>query len=312
MYLKHESRVRTITLFFVVVFFGLMIVTPLWAFQDGGRRTLGFFDFWKLPRVWVSVLFSLAGLFLLVKSWLTRHVRFFAICIIFFVFGVLFLLPLGQFARGMSIHPSPMCVIEKPFLFLKAGRAIPIIFISIFTSVAVLTVVGNKLFCGWACPLGAVQEMMHRIPLPDRLKIKIPFRITNALRIALFILFLGFTFLAGISIYKYLNPFEFFHWGFGLIAIVVFCLTLLAALFVFRPFCYIVCPIGLFTWLIEHISFMKVRIDRDKCTDCRLCIKDSPCPTIPSILEGKKSRPDCHPCGRCIEACPENALRFWV
>jgi len=39
-------------------------------------------------------------------------------------------------------------------------------------------------------------------------------------------------------------------------------------------------------------------------------VKKSPCPTVPSILEGKKSRPDCHACGACIEACPENALKF--
>jgi ferredoxin-type protein NapH len=66
----------------------------------------------------------------------------------------------------------------------------------------------------------------------------------------------------------------------------------------------------LLTWLAEHISILRVRLDKEACTNCMICVKKSPCPTVPSILEGKKSRPDCHACGACIEACPENALKF--
>lgn len=307
---KFNANHQFFRMIFTVFVILLLITSALCAYQGGGRRSLGFFDVWMRPRVWISAIFCLFGLGLLMKSWVTQKVRLLSLVVISFSFGILFVLPLGSFAQGMSIHPSPLCVIEKPFLFLNAGRGVPVLFLAIAASAALFTLIGNKLFCGWACPLGALQEIAHWIPLSKKWKIKLPFRITNSIRIGLFLLFIVLTFTVGKSIYPYINPFEFFHWGFGLLTIIIFAVTLIIALFIFRPFCYLVCPLGLYTWVIEHISLIRVKMDKNKCTNCNICIEKSPCPAVSSILEGKKSRPDCHACGRCIEVCPENALRF--
>ena len=108
----------------------------------------------------------------------------------------------------------------------------------------------------------------------------------------------------------YFNPFEFLHWGFEAMAIAAFVATLIAAVFIFRPFCYLICPLGLITWVLEHASLVKVKLDNDLCTRCDICVHLSHCPAVPSILGGKRSRPDCHACGRCLEVCPEGALAF--
>jgi len=288
----------------------LLITTTLWAEDQGARRSTGFFDILLLPRVRVGAIFCLIGLGFLMKSRVHRNVRLLSLTVIFFVFGILSVLPLGKFARGMGLHPSPVCSITRPFQFLNAGRAVPVVFLAILTSIAILTLVGNKLFCGWVCPIGAIQEIFHRIPLSKKLKIKLPFRITNLCRTVIFVAFVAIVFSAGINIYDYFNPFEFLHWGFEPTAIAVLLVTLVAGLFIFRPFCYLMCPIGLFTWVLEHLSLIKVRVSKHKCTTCNLCINLSPCPAVPSILEEKKSRPDCYACGRCLEVCPENALEF--
>ncbi len=293
----------------VVLILILCCVTFLMAAQQGGaaQRAPGFFDFWLRPRVWMSLLFSLIGLGLLIRGWVTRNLRFAFLFLIAFTFGFLWILPLGSFARGLGIHPSPMCIVEKPFLFVQNGRAIPVMFLSLFASIAILTLIGAKLFCGWVCPVGALQEIMHRIPAP---KIKLPFRMTNTVRITVFILFLVVLFAAGFSFYPYLNPFEFFHFGFGAVAILILAVVLAAAVFIFRPFCYTLCPLGLLTWIIEQVSLTRVRFDKEKCNDCQVCVNKSPCPTVSAILAGKRIRPDCHPCGRCIELCKEGALKF--
>ena len=288
----------------------LWIVGVLYGGQGQPRKTPGFFQIWTLPRIWVSAVFCLIGLFLLSRYLVTQNLRLFALFIIAFVFGVLYVLPLGSFAKGMSMHPSPFCIIEKPFLFMQSGRAVPIIFLSILTSVLILSIIANKSFCGWVCPIGAMQEIVHRIPFTK--KIKLPFRITNGIRMVLFVLFVILVFTVGFSLYAYTNPFEFLHFGWEPLAIGLFAVVIVAALFIFRPFCYLVCPLGLFTWFAEHVSIFRVKLDKGKCTDCKKCIKESPCPTIPAILEGKGSRPDCHSCGRCIEVCPEKALAFRV
>jgi polyferredoxin len=288
------------------------LVTLLFGAEEGGetRRQMTFFSVWTLPRVWVGAILAFFGLVLLMTRKATTRVRFAALLLVFFAFSVLPFLPLGKFAEGMGLHPSPMCSIEKPLMFVQLGRSVPIVFFSILGLILLMTLIANKLFCGWNCPIGALQELLHKVPLPRGWKGKLPFRITNTIRIVLFLLFAGLLFGLGFSLYAWINPFEFLHWQMEWAVIPAFVITFIGALFFYRPFCYLVCPIGLVTWLVEHTSILRVRLDKNACTNCMICVKQSPCPTVPAILEQKRSRPDCHACGACIEACPEKALRF--
>jgi NapH/MauN family ferredoxin-type protein len=290
--------------------FLLLVGTVVWAEGQGQRRPPGVFDILALPRIWMGAIFCAAGLVLLMKSLVSLRVRLVFLLAAFFVFSVIAVLPLGKFAAGMGLHPSPVCTVTRPFQFIDAGRGVPTIFVVVFASVAVFTLIGNKLFCGWVCPIGALQELANRVPLSRKLKITLPFTLTNPIRIAIFALFLAIVFMASLNIYDYFNPFEFLHWGFELVGSVAIAVTLIAGLFIFRPFCYLVCPLGLITWVLEHFSLVKVRVKDELCTECNVCVKKSRCPAVPAILEGWRSRPDCHACGRCIELCPEKALAF--
>lgn len=273
---------------------------------------MSFFDVFLLPRIWVGAIFCLIGMGLLAKSWVHRRLRLIILSIIFFFFGILPALPLGKFAWGMGLHPSPVCAITKPFIFLNAGRSVPIIFPAIVAFISVFSVIGNKIFCGWACPIGAIQEVFNHLPFSKRLKVILPFKVTNSVRIIISIVFLICVFTTGFSLYDYCNPFHFLHWRFDFMSIAVLLIMLTASLYIFRPFCYLVCPIGLFTWVLERFSLAKVRVNKHNCKDCSLCIKKSCCPAVQSILEERKFRPDCFACGRCIEICPESALRFSI
>lgn len=265
-----------------------------------------------LPKVWVGALFCLAGAILLARARARRAVRVAFLPVIFFAFGVLAVLPLGSFARGMGLHPSPVCTIAKPFGFIEAGRSVPIVFPAILFSIAVFSIAGNKLFCGWVCPVGAIQELVHEIPLPKRFKIKLPFKVTNWIRLILFVVLTALVFVVGKTLYDYINPFHALHWDFGLYQMMVLVVVLIFALFIFRPYCYVACPIGLFTWLLERISVLKVRVDPDKCTMCYECVDVAPCPAMQDIVDGKSWRPDCHACGRCLNSCSEDAIKFTV
>ncbi|MBC8553098.1 MAG: 4Fe-4S binding protein [Candidatus Brocadiales bacterium] len=300
---------KTIKITLYATFVLLSITTAIWA-SGGGRRGIGFFDVMLLPRVWVGALFCLIGMGLMMKSWVHRNLRSIILGAVFFMFGILPALPLGRFTWGMGMHPSPVCAITKPFLFLSAGREVPVIFITILAFIAVFSIIGNKLFCGWACPIGAIQELFNQVPLNKKFKIILPFKVTNPIRIMIFIIFITLILAAGIGVYGYFNPFHFLHWGFELYTIMVMLIVLTASLFIFRPFCYLICPVGLFTWILEHFSLVKVKVNSHNCKECNLCIKKSHCPAVSSIIEGKGSHPDCFACGRCISICPEKALRF--
>ncbi len=292
----------------------VLFTTTLPAEEAGVKASFGFWDVMLMPRVWVGFIFVLVGLFLLNRKLVSQKLRLLALIIIFLTFSAFWLLPLGEFARGMGMHPSPVCAVTKPALFIKAGRGFPVVFAAVLVSMVVMSLIGKKLFCGWVCPVGAAQELVHRISFgkkrDKKLKIKLPFNITNSIRSGLFLLYLIIVATAGLSIYEYINPFEFLHWGFELWGILVMLVTLISGLFMFRPFCYLVCPIGLLSWLLEHFALTRVKLDHTKCTDCDICLRKSPCPSIPAILAEKWSQPDCHACGRCIEVCPEDALHF--
>lgn len=285
----------------------VLMVGSVWAEEEAAPKQPGLFEIWLIPRVWMSAIFALLGLVLMIRSWVRKHLRTVALAVIFFVFAILWVLPLGNFARGMGVHPSPECIVAKPFFFLKAGGGVPIVFLSLFASIAILTIVGNKLFCGWVCPVGAIQELVNRIKTR---KFTLPFRTTNWIRVGLFVVFLVVAFWAGIETYAYFNPFEALHWGFAIYGSAVLLVVIAAGVFLFRPFCYLICPMGLLTWVFEQVSLVRVRANKAECTDCGKCVDDSHCPAVRAVLDSRRIRPDCHACGRCIELCSEEALRF--
>jgi polyferredoxin len=267
--------------------------------MGGGRNT-------DLTSIWTGLLSiklilggvaALSGLILLKTIKINRNIRTLLMCAVFVLFGVLVIMH----------QPSPLRAVVDPVAALATGGAITLKKATMLAFIGGLSVIGAKLFCGWVCPFGALQEIVNRIPAPSGKKIKLPFKISNSIRISLFAISLIMILTTGYDLYTYhgiLNPFELFDW---------------ASVFVYRPFCYLVCPVGLLTWLLEHVSIFRVRLLREKCNDCKKCILKSPCPSVKAILDGDKLRPDCFACGACIDACPacidacpKDALKFGI
>ena len=158
--------------------------------------------------------------------------------------------------------------------------------IAAFAFFILLAVVGTKLICGWACPFGAVQELIYTLPLFKKIKRhKLPFAVTNAIRVALFLTML-LLLLSGVVgrkkgfvIYPYINPFNLFNLDVEAASILM---TIIAALgvslFFYRPFCQFICPFGLLSRMVERFSFYRVTIiDMAACTHCGACAKAVPC-----------------------------------
>ena len=253
----------------------------------------------------IGGLAALSGLILLKTIKIDRNIRTLLMCAVFVLFGVL-----------VIIHqPSPLRAVMDPVTALATGSAITLKKAAMLAFIGGLSVIGAKLFCGWVCPFGALQEIVNRIPAPSGKKIKLPFKLSNGIRISIFAISLVMVISTGSDLYTYqniLNPFELFDWHFELVLAVLVGTVLIASVFVYRPFCYLVCPVGLLTWLLEYVSIFRVRIDREKCNNCNKCILKSPCPSIKAIVDGDTLRPDCFACGVCIDACPRDALEFGI
>ena len=228
---------------------------------------------------------------------------------------LLFTVIVCGFMLGKS--PNPMEAIVK--VFKSMVGLYPSVFEKVFFFVLFLlmAIVGNKIICGWACPFGAIQELFYRLPILGRVKKhKIPFRLSNAIRATLFVVMLVLLFgivgnRKGFVVYHSLNPFNLFNWDFDEAAILVTIIaTLILALFVYRPFCQLICPFGLISWLAEKVSFMRVRIDSKKCVKCGLCATACPLESMQGKLNDRIFAADCYSCGRCLNVCPQDAIRY--
>lgn len=189
--------------------------------------------------------------------------------------------------------------------------------IAAFAFFILLAVVGNKLICGWACPFGALQELIYTLPLFKKIKRhKLPFAVTNAIRVALFLTMLLLLFgvvggKKGFVIYHYINPFNLFNLDVEAASILM---TIIAALgvslFFYRPFCQFICPFGLLSWMVERFSFYRVTIDTAACTHCGACAKACPLPAMAGRLNESLFPADRFSCGRCLNVCPVDAVKY--
>jgi ferredoxin len=222
---------------------------------------------------------------------------------------------IAGFFLGKS--PNPMEGVVKIFKSMVGLYPDPMAKAIAFLFFIVLAVVANKMICGWACPFGSLQELIYSIPILRRIKQrKLPFVLTNTIRAALFALVLLFLFgiiggRKGTVIYHYLNPFNLFNLDFGTVSILLtVILASLGSFIVYRPFCQFICPFGFISWIAERFSIIRVRIDKDKCTECGVCIKACPLEAAKGRVYAKRLTADCFSCARCLNVCPVDAIQY--
>lgn len=219
------------------------------------------------------------------------------------VFGFAF----GALIPG-GLNPNPVLSL-RTFLTGILGPGQLLLPIAAMLVILLLAVwISNKSICGWACQLGLLQDLIHRVDLP---KWEPPFWLSNSVRVLALIALVAGLVAAGVDWIGIVDPFQPFSfnlsWGIGLFSAAV----LAASLFISRPWCRFLCPFGLVGWLVEQVSLLRPRIDRDVCKKCLLCVKACPSGAMGDFYEDRKIHADCFACGACIEACLQEGALEW-
>ncbi len=187
----------------------------------------------------------------------------------------------------------------------------------------------GRLVCGFLCPFGLVQDMLHKIKVP---KLKVPKKPDKVLRylkyvifalfVVLFPMFLTDSFgLGGPYFCKWICPSGTLFAGIPLISLNENLRSFLGGLFfwkmsilllviglsvvIYRPFCKYLCPLGAFYALFNKISIYKLNLDKHKCVGCNQCNKA--CKMNITVTEDINS-PECIRCGDCKNACNFGAI----
>lgn len=221
------------------------------------------------------------------------------------VFGFLF----GLLIPG-GMNPNPVASLRTLLtsILVKHRLVAPVALMLGILLVAVW--VSNKSICGWACQLGLLQDLIFRVKVP---KWKPPFWLSNGVRIVAFVALLVGLLTAGLDWIGAVDPFQIFSLSFALGVVLLSGAVLVASLFVYRPWCCFLCPFGLVGWVVEQVSLLRPRVNRDACKKCQLCVRACPSRAMADFYAGNAIHADCFACGACIDACPQSeALGWWT
>jgi len=217
--------------------------------------------------------------------------------------------------------PVTFAYISCPIITEGASKGVMtgglIVFILLFISSLFL----GRLWCGWLCPAGGLQEIYNQFndKTIDNKKLKL---LKYAVFLSMFIPFVSAIYHA-----EGLSTIDFFYYTDHGISIArqgsyiiffaqIFFITILAMLAGRRGFCHYFCPIAvilitgrrirnLFRWPALHLS-----VDRDLCKDCKLCSRGCPMGLNVSNMVQRMNMEDadCILCCVCVDICPEKAM----
>ena len=186
---------------------------------------------------------------------------------------------------------------------------------SMALTIALITMglVGGRYFCGWLCPLGALQDLAAWLGIKYKTpkykgwgKNKIsPVIIKYPILLSIILIsILGYgAVIANLSPWRALLslPKITSAWPEMKIGFVILSGIFLASLFLSRFFCRYFCPLGAAQALFSSFGLLSMKGSKG-CTGCNKCLID--CPVgIKLTSEGDITSPECIRCMNCLETC---------
>lgn len=187
----------------------------------------------------------------------------------------------------------------------------------------------GRFVCGWLCPFGLIQDLLHKIPFPKKLR---TFRGDKLLRKLKYVILVVFVILLPMFLVdvmgqgapyfcKLICPVGTLEGGIPLALMnksmhsvlgwlyawknVLLVATILLSIIIYRPFCKYICPLGAIYSVFNPISVFKYRVDESKCVSCGACSKSCKMGVDPVQ---NANHPECIRCGLCKKVCPTGAI----
>jgi polyferredoxin len=177
--------------------------------------------------------------------------------------------------------------------------------------VFIMTLFLGPVFCSWVCPFGSIQEWIGKLGkqiFKRRYNRFIPYRFDRYLRYARYLVLVWVIYMTATSATLFFADYDpyflLFHFWTGEVAIggmAFLTLTLLASLFVERPWCKYACPYGAVLGIFNLFSIFRIKRQESTCTSCKLCTRT--CPMNIPVEQMKTVRN--HQCIRCMECTSE-------
>ena len=193
--------------------------------------------------------------------------------------------------------------------------------------ISLFGVILGRTICGWLCPLGLIQELLHKIPTPKIKKSRITrvFSWLKYILLAVFVVALPLWYglehnmpLPGFC--KYICPAGTFEGAMGLLSnpantpkfamlgilftrkfIIMLGIGLLC-IFCYRSFCRFICPLGAIYGFFNRFNVVGVKVDESRCNHCGSCVRSC------GMDVRHVGDHECINCGKCMEVCAQKAI----
>lgn len=205
-----------------------------------------------------------------------------------------------------------------------------------FYVVGFLLLIGSlleRLVCGWLCPFGLFQDLLHRIPFPKKIRTLPKEKILVKLKyliLMIFVIILPMYLVNNIGngnpyFCKYICPVGTLEGGIPLVLLnktmrgsigflfvwknVILLTTIILSIIIYRPFCKLIFPLGAIYSLFNKVSFYRYQINCDKCINCGKCAKIC-LMNVDPVKDANHL--ECIRCGNCRKACPKGAIELLI
>lgn len=233
---------------------------------------------------------------------------------------------------GLNCYSCPGALASCPMGALQAAlneRKVQVPF-AVLGFFFVFGSIFGRFICGWLCPFGLLQDLLHKLPLFRKRK-QLPGH--DILKYGKYLVLFGLVGIGSSFVFsgyakipafcKYLCPSGTFMGAIPLLAmneslrmqagglffwklgILVFLMIL--SVKAYRPFCQYLCPLGAIYGWFNRFSLVQVHWQKETCTSCMACKKACPVDLPPEKISVS---PECIKCGKCIDACKRGCLSF--
>ena len=227
---------------------------------------------------------------------------------------------------GLNCRYCPASVAGCPLNFMQRlfADGLANLPVRILCWLLLLALAFGRLICGWLCPFGLLQDLLDKIPVPKIQKNEWTRKISylKYVFLAVFIVavplgyqfagrrFVAFcqwvcpnmpfsNFLMTLSTGGGIRSYMVFNYRFAVLATII-----VLSVFLFRPFCRFICPLGAFYGFFNKIALLSVKVDESKCVHCNACLR-----TCKMDIR-KVGDCECISCGDCKAACKFGAIRY--
>ena len=315
----------------------ILVWSLLMFFNPGSSKT----PIWIISGA-ITALFMTTLFFMMMRSRSTYRWRriFFVSLGVLFPIGFIYNIVVMRGTMGIPVEEmiagrTPFCFMPIPMLILPAAFTRTLVFPGSIASAShgiaamvgvwlALTLVMGKGWCSYACFFGGIEEGVAAIParakirkLDPRLRY-LPWAVLLAMVLLSFALFEP-AYCMWLCPFKAVTEYVAARNALGLVQNVIFVL-LFAGLVIVLPFltkkrtqCSWFCPFGAFQSIFNKISIFEVKIDKERCKPCLVCL--NACPNL-SLSKESVARGEtllsCMKCGACVDVCPRQAIVWHI